>query len=123
MPLLPKLLREFIVGNRKTMRQPNEVLRSVVIPRGIENARSSFLKLGARHYLVISIVMVAVVVQPDERGCVADARVAVGSCSVTVRRLAVLEQILVGKPARSGLGSFELTIRNDSKSQSASRRF
>src|SRR6202035_3905975 len=49
-------LAEFIVGNRKTARQPNEILSQILVPRTVENAASTFLKLGARRYLVISIV-------------------------------------------------------------------
>src|SRR5258706_12306596 len=55
-------LADFIVGNRKTLRQPGEILSQVFVPRSVDNAASVFLKLGARRYLVISIVMVAVVI-------------------------------------------------------------
>lgn len=98
-------LAEFLVGNRKTVRRSNEVLAAVWIPRHIENAASAFLKLGARKYLVISISMVAAVVQAGPKGRVAEARVAVGSCSATARRLFDLEKALVGWPAKPGLGA------------------
>jgi CO/xanthine dehydrogenase FAD-binding subunit len=98
-------LAEFIVGNRKTARRPDEVLTGVLIPRAVENARSAFLKLGARRYLVISISMVAAVVESNQKGRVAEARVAVGSCSATARRLADLERDLVGLLCTPGLGS------------------
>src|SRR5947209_9550251 len=45
-------LDEFITGNRKTLRRSDEILAAVLVPRGIENASSTFLKLGARKYLV-----------------------------------------------------------------------
>ena len=95
-------LEQFITGNRKTERQPGEILTAVLIPRQLENAPSTFLKLGARRYLVISISMVAVVMQAEE-GHVSNARIAVGSCSATARRLQDLEKVLVGKPAAQGL--------------------
>jgi len=98
-------LAQFITGNRKTLRRPDEILAAVLIPRNIENAGSAFLKLGARRYLVISISMIAVVVQSDAAGRVSDARVAVGSCSVTARRLRDLEKDLVGLSATAGIGS------------------
>ena len=98
-------LADFIVGNRKTLRQPGEILSQIFVPRTVENAASTFLKLGARRYLVISIAMAAVVVQSDSGGRVADARVAVGSCSAVARRLTELEHALMGAPAASGLGS------------------
>jgi CO/xanthine dehydrogenase FAD-binding subunit len=98
-------LAQFIVGNRQTLRHPDEILARVVVPRGLDDAASAFLKLGARRYLVISIAMVAAIVKTDGAGFVADARVAVGSCSARARRLAALELALMGLPARRGLGA------------------
>jgi CO/xanthine dehydrogenase FAD-binding subunit len=89
-------LSEFIVGNRKTLRGPDEVLSAVIVPRDLDDAPSAFLKLGARRYLVISIAMVAAVVKTDSSAKIIAARVAVGSCSVTARRLTDLERDLVG---------------------------
>jgi CO/xanthine dehydrogenase FAD-binding subunit len=102
-------LADFIVGNRKTVRRPDEILSNVVVPRALDDATSAFLKLGARRYLVISIAMVAAVVKKDSSGRVAEARVAVGSCSAAARRLTALERALVGIPARTGLGAVALT--------------
>lgn len=101
-------LSKFILGNRKTARRPDEVLTSVTIPRRLENASSSFLKLGARRYLVISIVMVAALVLADDEGRITDARVAVGSCSAAAQRLLALERTLIGASARAGLGALLL---------------
>lgn len=97
-------LAEFLVGNRKTQRKPDELLTAVLVPRLLENAGSVFLKLGARRYLVISISMVAAVVRIGEDGRVLDARVAVGSCSAVARRLTALESELPGASASQGLG-------------------
>ena len=97
-------LEQFIVGNRKTARRGDEILAGVLVPRRMENAASAFLKLGARRYLLISISMVAAVVQTDEAGRVAEAHVAVGSCSAKALRLPVLERDLVGLEARAGIG-------------------
>ena len=98
-------LQNFIVGNRKTLRRPDEVLAAVIVPHKLDDARSTFRKLGARRYLVISIVMVAAVVKSDETGCVAEARIAVGSCSVRAQRLIDLERDLVGANPAAGFGS------------------
>ena len=98
-------LAEFIVGNRKTQLQPDELLTAVWVPRALEDARSTFLKLGARRYLVISISMVAAVIQLND-GKVAAARIAVGSCSVVARRLNDLERDLLGVSVRAGLSAF-----------------
>jgi CO/xanthine dehydrogenase FAD-binding subunit len=65
--------------------------------------RSAFFKLGARRYLVISIVIVAVALDVVE-GIVHDARIAVGACSVVAQRIREAERRLIGAPARPGLG-------------------
>src|SRR5213594_2949423 len=41
-------LCDFITGNRKTLRRPDEMLTAVIVPRKLEDARSTFRKLGAR---------------------------------------------------------------------------
>jgi CO/xanthine dehydrogenase FAD-binding subunit len=92
-------LQDFIVGNRKTLRRPDEVLAAVIVPCELDDARSAFRKLGARRYLVISIAMVAAIVKTDDAGYVTDAGVAVGSCSVKAQRLTELERDLVGASA------------------------
>jgi CO/xanthine dehydrogenase FAD-binding subunit len=98
-------LDKFLAGNRKTARRVDEILAAVLVPRRMEDATSVFLKLGARRYLVISISMVAAVVQADAAGRVAEAHVAVGSCSAKAQRLANLEKDLVGLPAKTGIGA------------------
>lgn len=98
-------LSQFIVGNRKTVRRADEILAAIIVPRTTDNAQSVFLKLGARRYLVISIAMVAVVIKTNDNCAIADARVSVGSCSVTAQRIVALERELVGVPARPGIGA------------------
>lgn len=102
-------LAQFIMGNRKTLRRPEEILAAVLVPRRMEHAASAFLKLGARRYLVISISMVAAVVQADESGRVTEAHVVVGSCSATAQRLTELERDLLDRPAGAGIGAFVKT--------------
>ncbi|HEY0703890.1 MAG TPA: xanthine dehydrogenase family protein subunit M [Candidatus Acidoferrales bacterium] len=97
-------LSEFLVGNRKTERRHGEILTNIYVPRMASNATSVFLKLGARRYLVISISMVAAVIATDPQGRVSDARIAIGSCSATARRLPEMERALIGADARAGLG-------------------
>ncbi|HET6222670.1 MAG TPA: FAD binding domain-containing protein, partial [Dongiaceae bacterium] len=88
---------EFVTGNRQTARCADELVTALLVPKPKNAARSTFLKLGARKYLVISIVMVAGVVEVAERRITA-ARLAVGSCSAAAQRLPALEAALVGKP-------------------------
>ncbi|MCY3829115.1 MAG: xanthine dehydrogenase family protein subunit M [Rhodospirillaceae bacterium] len=94
---------EFLTGNRTTALGPGEIVTAVLVPKLPDNAASAFLKLGARRYLVISIVMIGIVLVPDG-GTVSDARIAVGACSPVTRRLPALEAVLKGKPLDTGLG-------------------
>lgn len=96
-------LGDFITGYRRTARRPDELVTAILVPRTIERGRSVFLKLGARKYLVISIAMVAAIVETDA-GQVTQARIAVGACSAVAQRMPALEAALLGRPARAGLG-------------------
>ena len=97
-------LSEFVVGNRRTARQPNEMVTAIRIPLPSAGARSTFLKLGARRYLVISIVSVAAVIELSADGTIAQARIAVGACSETPSRLKELEVDLIGCPLTPDIG-------------------
>lgn len=88
-------LAAFVTGVRQTDLGPGELVESLFIPDP-GGAGSSFVKLGARKYLVISIVMVAAVVRV-EAGRIAEARVAVGACSPVARRLTELEAALIDR--------------------------
>jgi len=89
-------LRDFVLGNRKTARAPNELLVAVHIPAWGARARGSFQKLGQRRYLVISIVMVAASIGLDAQGRIARCGLAVGACSAAAQRLDALEASLIG---------------------------
>lgn len=86
-------LQDFIHGNRQTALRPGELVTAIHIPANAGEGRSTFLKLGARKYLVISIVMVAARLSAD------NVAVAVGSCSAVAQRLPDLE-----RDVREGLG-------------------
>jgi len=88
-------IQDFIAGPRKTVLGLNEIVTAISVPKPRYPAKSHFLKLGARKYLVISIAMVAAVIE-KENGRVKSARVAVGACSPVARRLTDLERELVG---------------------------
>lgn len=92
-------LADFVLGNRRTALAPDEILVAIHIPAQPESARSTFLKLGARAYLVISIASVAAVIATDASGLVIAARIAVGACSAAPQSLATLEARLIGQPA------------------------
>ena len=90
-------LDAFITGPRQTTRGEGELVTAVLIPRPPSHARSAFLKLGSRRYLVISITMTAVVLGLDETGRIDVARVAVGACSPVAQRLRTLEKDMLGQ--------------------------
>ncbi len=87
-------IADFIEGYRQTALRPDELLTAILVPQ--TPATGGFAKLGARRYLVISIVMVSAVVAFAEDGTVASARVAVGACGPKATRLPALETALAG---------------------------
>jgi len=96
-------VEDFVIGNRKTQRRPDELVTAITIPKPAADTASSFAKLGARKYLVISIVMLAIAIEPED-GRVASARLALGACSPVARRLPALEAALNGRPLDGRLG-------------------
>jgi CO/xanthine dehydrogenase FAD-binding subunit len=90
-------LQEFIVGSRRTQRRAGELLTRIFIPDRSTQAHSVFLKLGARRYLVISIAMVAAMLDCDADGMITYAAVALGACSEVAQRLPRLEAALIGQ--------------------------
>jgi CO/xanthine dehydrogenase FAD-binding subunit len=96
-------LARFIAGPRRTELAADEMLTAVLCPAPPAGRRSTFLKLGARRYLVISIAMVAVGLDIED-DVVRAAQVAVGACSAVAMRLPAVERRLAGAPARAGLG-------------------
>src|SRR5260221_11072417 len=92
--LLP--LADFILGNRRTALGRDELVTAIVVPKPRGAARSTFLKLGARRYLVISIVMAAALIETTPDGTIIGARAAVGACPAGPRPLVSLEQVLLG---------------------------
>jgi len=96
-------LDEFVLGSRRTALGADELVVAIRIPARSARARSACAKLGGRRYLTISISTVAVVVDVDAHGRVAEAGVAVGSCSAVAQRLPTLEARLVGVAADADL--------------------
>ena len=86
-------LEELITGNRRTCLRPDELMTAIVVPSPAAGAQSTFLKLGARRYLVISIAMVAACLELKD-GRIHDVRLAVGACSEVAKRLPGLESRL-----------------------------
>jgi CO/xanthine dehydrogenase FAD-binding subunit len=90
-------LDEFLLGNRRTALLPEELLVALLIPKRRGPHASRFLKLGARAYQVISIVMVAALIELDDANHIASAGICVGACSEVAQRLPALEASLIGR--------------------------
>jgi N-methylhydantoinase B len=97
--LLP--IAAFIDGYRHTQCGADEMVTAIEVPRQPPGMHGHFLKLGARHYLVIAIVMAAGVLEADAGGRVSGVRLAVGSCAPVAQRLSLLEAALVGQPLKA----------------------
>lgn len=98
-------LADFVLGNRRTRRAPGELVTAIRVPKPrARRAAAYFIKLGARRYLVISIVMVAAAIECDEDGRVTRAGIAIGACSEVARRLPELEAALLGHNVDATLG-------------------
>lgn len=95
-------LRRLITGVRRTSLAADELVLAIRVPRPRHEARSGFLKLGARRYLVISIAMAAATLEVVD-GRVASAAIAVGACSPVAERLPALEAALAGATIDSRL--------------------
>ena len=101
----PMSLEKFIISNRETRRGLDEMVTGLRISKPANPASSTFVKLGARKYLVISIVMVAAIIEQGPDNTIAAARIAVGSCSAVAKRLRLLERALAGQSLSSDLGA------------------
>lgn len=89
-------LAQFIRGNRETDLKPDEMVSAILIPAASSKGVSTFTKLGARKYLVISIAMVAVRLASDNNSIITDCAIGIGACSKVALRLGELEDALLG---------------------------
>lgn len=119
-------LEEFVLGPRRTARRADELALGLRIPLPAAATRASFEKLGARRYLVISIVMVAATASFGAGGRIERALVAVGACSPRALRLPALEAALAGQHPDPALVRSEhlapLTPIDDIRATAAYRR-
>jgi|SRR5579871_902919 carbon-monoxide dehydrogenase medium subunit len=92
-------LAQFYTGVRRTVIQPDEVLREIRFAALRENQRGIFLKLGLRQAQAISVINVAAVLtfSDDAQNRISDARVTLGSVAPTVIRARTVERYLIGK--------------------------
>jgi len=89
-------LADFYPGFRRTVLQPDELIREIRVPALAAHQRGLFLKLGLRRAQAISVIDVAMVLTFSD-GVVSEARIALGSLAPTVVRASTAEMYLRGK--------------------------
>lgn len=94
-------LDAFFTGYRRTVLQPDEVMREIVIPRRAAG-RAAFYKVSHRRELDISIAAAAFAIDCDAAGIVRRARVAYGGLAATTVRVTRAEQALEGRTLAEG---------------------
>lgn len=92
-------LSDFLKGPGKTDLKPNEIISTIVIPLPSEKSRSSFLKLGKRKAMAISVINTATILELSGSNQIESVKLAMGSVSPTVVQSPAVERFLTGKTA------------------------
>ena len=90
-------LVDFLVGVRKTLRRPDELLIVVRFPVPSSGTASHFQKVGLRRADAISVLSAAVAVTCDAAGRCTVARIALGALAPRPLRATAAETVLVGE--------------------------
>ena len=90
------LITEFFTGYRQTALWPDEVLKSILLPRRA-GGRSAFYKISKRREMDISIVSAAFRVELDEALRVTLVRIAFGGVAATPLRARAAEEAALGR--------------------------
>jgi len=89
-------LSEFFTGYRKTVLRDDEIMTSIIIPRGLPGS-CEFFKVSKRREMDISTVSAAFRIVIDSGGLITDARLAYGGVAATPARALKTEAALIGK--------------------------
>jgi CO/xanthine dehydrogenase FAD-binding subunit len=90
-------LEDFIVGVRKTLRRPDELLVALRWPIPSAQSTSAYTKFGLRRADAISVLSAAVLVERDEAGRCRQARIALGAVAPRPFRAHLAEDRLKGQ--------------------------
>lgn len=92
-------LHDFFVGYRKTVLEPDEVVKSVLIPRSPEspNRLVASYKVSKRRELDIAIVAAGFFLEHDADGVITAARLGFGGVAATPARAQKTEAFLLGR--------------------------
>lgn len=89
---------EFILGPRRTLLQPGEIISRIILPPAQEWNIQCFEKVGRRKSLAIAVASLAAMLRLADDNTVTEARFAWGSVGPTVVRCTEAEAVLIGKP-------------------------
>jgi xanthine dehydrogenase molybdopterin binding subunit/xanthine dehydrogenase small subunit len=94
-------IADFFVAYRKTALQPGEVLKTIIIPRGVSapglTRKAAWFKVSKRREMDISTVAGAFVVDLDEQNIIRHARLGYGGVAAMPSRAKQTEAALLGK--------------------------
>jgi xanthine dehydrogenase molybdopterin binding subunit/xanthine dehydrogenase small subunit len=90
-------LSKFFTGYRKTILRDDEIMVSILLPRGLAG-RCEFFKVSKRREMDISTVSAAFRIVVDDDGFVTEARLAYGGVAATPARALKTEAALIGQP-------------------------
>ena len=90
-------IADFFTGYRKTVLRPDELIRSIRIPRK-PSGRVAFFKVSKRREMDISIVAAGIRVATDAAGLITEARLAFGGVAEKPVRATAAEAALIGRP-------------------------
>lgn len=90
-------MNDFFVDYRTTALETGELITAIRIPVPPEKSSSSFLKLGVRRAMEISVVCVGASIEIGDIGEIASAGIGLGSVAATTFRPAEAEALLVGQ--------------------------
>jgi xanthine dehydrogenase iron-sulfur cluster and FAD-binding subunit A len=90
-------LRDFYLGVRRTICQPDELVREIRLPALTTNQRSLFIKSGLRRAQAISLLNIAFVLTLDDEERIADAKITLGCLAPTIVHASQAEAHLKGK--------------------------
>lgn len=100
------LYRDFHTGYKKTKLAPDELIRTICLPRRFSKYLAYTRKVGARNAQAISKICIAalgVCAGGIAGGIVEDARLALGSVAPVPMRLVETERLIIGKPIEPSL--------------------
>ncbi|MDB6122566.1 MAG: Xanthine dehydrogenase, molybdenum binding subunit protein [Pedosphaera sp.] len=93
-------LEQFFISYRKTALQAGEVLKTIIVPRGVKaglTRKFEWYKVSKRREMDISTVAACMLVDLDAEGIVRHARMAYGGVAAMPSRAKKTEQVLIGK--------------------------